>query len=44
MVDDDVYDLTKFQEEHPGGQKSETALKVRYRNTLLTLYLQSCKE
>ena len=22
MVDDDVYDLTKFQEEHPGGQKS----------------------
>ena len=25
MVDDDVYDLTKFQHEHPGGQKSESA-------------------
>jgi len=24
-VDDDVYDLTKFQEEHPGGQKSEVS-------------------
>ena len=22
IVDDDVYDLTKFQEEHPGGKKS----------------------
>lgn len=22
IVDDDVYDLTKFQSEHPGGQKS----------------------
>ena len=25
MVDEDVYDLTKFQHEHPGGQKSEWA-------------------
>lgn len=25
MVDEDVYDLTKFQHEHPGGQKSESA-------------------
>lgn len=23
MVDEDVYDLTKFQHEHPGGQKSK---------------------
>lgn len=22
IVDEDVYDLTKFQEEHPGGKKS----------------------
>ena len=24
IVDDDVYDLTKFQDEHPGGQKSKS--------------------
>jgi cytochrome b involved in lipid metabolism len=23
IVDEDVYDLTKFQDEHPGGKKSE---------------------
>lgn len=23
IVDDDVYDVTKFQDEHPGGKKSE---------------------
>lgn len=23
IVDEDVYDLTKFQHEHPGGKKSE---------------------
>lgn len=22
VIDEDVYDLTKFQEEHPGGKKS----------------------
>ena len=22
IVDEDVYDLTKFQDEHPGGKKS----------------------
>ena len=22
LVDEDVYDLTKFQDEHPGGKKS----------------------
>jgi len=24
IVDEDVYDLTKFQEEHPGGKKSKS--------------------
>lgn len=23
IVDEDVYDLTNFQDEHPGGKKSE---------------------
>ena len=27
IVDDDVYDLTEFQSEHPGGQKSKEAWK-----------------
>lgn len=26
IVDEDVYDLTKFQDEHPGGKKSESTL------------------
>ena len=26
IVDEDVYDLTKFQDEHPGGKKSMSAL------------------
>jgi cytochrome b involved in lipid metabolism len=26
IVDEDVYDLTKFQEEHPGGKKSASTL------------------
>lgn len=35
IVDEDVYDLTKFQEEHPGGKKSEfrsatRAIRVTY--------------
>jgi len=25
IVDQDVYDLTKFQDDHPGGKKSMTA-------------------
>lgn len=28
IVDDDVYDLTKFQEEHPGGKKSISYLML----------------
>lgn len=24
IVDQDVYDLTKFQDEHPGGKKSKS--------------------
>ena len=28
IVDDDAYDLTKFQEEHPGGQKSKHLLHL----------------
>jgi cytochrome b involved in lipid metabolism len=26
IVDEDVYDLTKFQDEHPGGKKSTSIL------------------
>jgi cytochrome b involved in lipid metabolism len=26
IVDDDVYDMTKFQDEHPGGKKSMPVL------------------
>lgn len=26
IVDEDVYDLTKFQDEHPGGKKSRLAI------------------
>lgn len=26
VVDEDVYDLTKFQDEHPGGKKSKQDL------------------
>ena len=38
IVDDDAYDLTKFQEEHPGGQKSENAPKCYLWGLLLTYY------
>ena len=29
IVDEDVYDLTKFQEEHPGGKKSTSSLLIK---------------
>jgi len=29
IVDEDVYDLTKFQEEHPGGKKSKSISQLR---------------
>lgn len=28
IVDEDVYDLTKFQDEHPGGKKSECSASL----------------
>ena len=33
IVDEDVYDLTKFQEEHPGGKKS--TFSYRYNAKML---------
>ena len=32
IVDEDVYDLTNFQEEHPGGKKSESHLSLKHIN------------
>jgi cytochrome b involved in lipid metabolism len=29
IVDEDVYDLTKFQDEHPGGKKSMSILESK---------------
>ena len=29
VVDEDVYDLTNFQEEHPGGKKSKYSLSLK---------------
>lgn len=29
IVDEDVYDLTNFQEEHPGGKKSTSRFNVQ---------------
>lgn len=34
IVDQDVYDLTKFQEEHPGGKKSMYCLSVTLNSDL----------
>lgn len=28
IVDSDVYDLTKFQDEHPGGKKSKIRMSL----------------
>jgi hypothetical protein len=37
IVDEDVYDLTNFQEEHPGGKKSMSALVLQTSNPRLTI-------
>jgi cytochrome b involved in lipid metabolism len=33
IVDEDVYDVTKFQDEHPGGKKSMLSTSARYQIT-----------
>lgn len=35
VVDEDVYDLTKFQEEHPGGKKSRTPMQMSHTSHML---------
>ena len=30
IVDEDVYDVTEFQDEHPGGKKSMLAICAKY--------------
>jgi cytochrome b involved in lipid metabolism len=43
IVDHDVYDLTKFQEEHPGGKKSSRPAEFE-GGTVANLYQQSSNE
>lgn len=43
IVDQDVYDLTKFQDEHPGGKKSKPYFQARHPGFTLTR-VQSCSE
>lgn len=43
IVDQDVYDLTKFQDEHPGGKKSKSYLQAYSPDFGLT-QTQSCSE
>jgi cytochrome b involved in lipid metabolism len=33
IVDEDVYDLTKFQDEHPGGKKSKFFRLLLFRRS-----------
>jgi len=35
IVDEDVYDLTKFQDEHPGGKKSKNNYALHSRIVLI---------
>lgn len=45
IVDDDVYDLSQFQEEHPGGKKSKHRFTHNRRAAdALTRDAQSCRE
>jgi len=37
IVDEDVYDLTNFQEEHPGGKKSMSNLDAQTSFAKLTV-------
>ena len=42
IVDDEAYDLTKFQEEHPGGQKSKNITQLPAESAFVdSLYLSS---
>lgn len=43
IVDHDVYDLTKFQEEHPGGKKSTWPAEFEGETTA-NVYPQSSNE
>jgi len=38
IVDEQVYDLTKFQEEHPGGKKSQCSLLATLSASMLTVF------
>ena len=44
IVDEDVYDLTKFQDEHPGGKKSELQWPWLETRSTADSLMQSCKE
>jgi hypothetical protein len=43
IVDEDVYDLTNFQEEHPGGKKSTRILDLCISLSKLTIPSSSAR-